>query len=68
MPLVTDPHPAEDDIELYAMHRTNERIVERIEEHLLICASCRSALDEVEREIRTMRIILRDCKPATYVQ
>jgi hypothetical protein len=56
-------HPTADDLEEYSrtQHESN-RFIEKVEEHLLICAPCRCKLDEVEQEIRVLRIVLREAE------
>jgi hypothetical protein len=61
-------HPTEDEMELYAMHKAAEPVVENIEEHLLLCERCRSELDEVELKIRVLRIVLREAEPSCAIQ
>lgn len=53
-------HISPDDLELYAMRRASNDLVEQVEEHLLICEACRCALDEEEQELRVLRIFLRE--------
>ena len=60
MELFSHAHPTPDEMELYAMHKAVECIVDRIEEHLLVCEHCRCELDDVEQQIRIMRIVLRE--------
>ncbi len=59
MELTIESHPSLDDLELYVTGRPDENTTERVEEHLLVCESCRCALDEIEQEIRVLRIVLR---------
>jgi hypothetical protein len=68
MEFLTHTHPTQDDMELYAMHRAAEPILDSIEEHLLVCRSCRCELDTVEQQIRVMRIALRGCATASPIQ
>jgi anti-sigma factor RsiW len=44
-------HITEEDLERYAMRMAPEADLERIEEHLLICAECRDRLIETERVV-----------------
>jgi predicted anti-sigma-YlaC factor YlaD len=53
-----DMHPSPDDLELYSMRRASDEQEQEIEEHLLVCETCRSALDAVEEEIRLLRVAL----------
>lgn len=42
------PHQTEEDLELYALGRLSPARVEAVEEHLLVCESCRNMLDDLE--------------------
>jgi len=42
-------HTSEDDLESYSMQTLPEADLERVEEHLLICAECRDRLEETEQ-------------------
>lgn len=53
-------HVSHDDLELYVLHRASAQVVEIVEEHLLVCEQCRCALDELEQELRVLRIYLRE--------
>jgi predicted anti-sigma-YlaC factor YlaD len=68
MDFLTHPHPTQDEMELYAMHKAAEPVISDIEEHLLVCEKCRCELDSVEQQIRVMRIVLRDSEPKQYLQ
>lgn len=68
MQLFSHKHPTDDEMELYAMHKAVEPAVEKIEEHLLLCESCRGELDAVLQQIRVMRIVLRECGVSSSIQ
>lgn len=61
-------HPSADDLEEYALGRAGEAQAEPIEEHLLLCEVCRELLDEIEQQIRVLRIVLREVEVTTPVQ
>ncbi len=54
-----DLHISEEDLEAYALRRTDEYLTDAIEDHLLVCPFCRLALDELEDDIDLMRSALR---------
>jgi len=54
-------HISTDDLELYAMGRLSAEQAGRVEEHLLICARCRSRLVRIEEIVRLIRHALRQC-------
>lgn len=53
--LAIAPHETDDDLELYALGRLTEERVANVDEHLLICASCRKRLNEAEAFAVAMR-------------
>jgi len=48
-------HPDEEILERYALGQCTEAECELVEEHLLICASCRNSLDECDNWIELMK-------------
>jgi hypothetical protein len=61
-------HPTPDDLEEYSRtQHDGNRFTEKVEEHLLICKPCRCRLDEVEQEIRVLRIVLREAEACSLV-
>lgn len=54
------PHPDDDLIECYLMHRLAEEEVARVEEHLLACPACQHQLEEMEEFILVTRSALPD--------
>lgn len=44
------------------MQRVSGDVLDSIEEHLLICESCRGSLDEIEQDLRVLRICLREAE------
>jgi predicted anti-sigma-YlaC factor YlaD len=61
-------HPTMDDLEYYSMnHQRNDNLIEAVEEHLLICENCRCNLDEVEQEVRVLKIVLREAEASGFV-
>jgi hypothetical protein len=61
-------HPTPADLEEYSgTHHDNNRFIEKIEEHLLLCEPCRGKLDEIEQDIRVLRIVLRQAETCTVV-
>lgn len=52
---LSDSHLPEELIERYAMKRATENEEEQVEEHLLICGSCREALVEAESWVPLMK-------------
>ena len=57
-----DLHLGEEALEQYAMSGI-EAQSEAVEEHLLVCDSCRDALDAVDEEIRLIRKWLHWAQP-----
>lgn len=51
-------HSTADELELYALARMTNSEFAGLEEHLLICATCRGRLDEVEAYVTGMREVL----------
>jgi hypothetical protein len=56
--MFTAGHPEDDVLEKYAMAKLEEPMVEEIEEHILICASCQDRLDFTETYLRSMKCAL----------
>jgi hypothetical protein len=48
-------HPPEEILERYSMGRATDEECARIEEHLLVCASCRELLEESDRWVALMK-------------
>lgn len=54
-------HLTTDDLEAFALGHGYPSVDEAaVEEHLLVCNSCRESLDEVENDIRLIQAALRD--------
>jgi len=53
------PHPADDLLESYAMGRLAEHDLVPVEEHLLICAHCQEAVQEIETFVKSTRAAAR---------
>jgi len=58
--LIHVDHPTDDLLEGYSRNSLSEPARNEIEEHLLLCESCRGRLDHHEQYIRAMRAALRD--------
>jgi hypothetical protein len=58
-PVPLDRHPSEEQIELYASNRLTGEVLERFEEHLLICRRCQDELTLIEN-IRAALEFIRD--------
>jgi putative zinc finger protein len=57
------PHPAEELLEEYVLHRLPEQRAAEVEEHLLVCESCREAIRELDLFVATMKVAV--APPAT---
>jgi hypothetical protein len=57
-------HPTEDDLELFSMGRLARHKQEPIEEHLLVCESCRKCVEELDQYTCALRTALRQIPPA----
>ncbi len=57
--MVRSLHESDDQLELYALDRLADDAVERVEEHLIACDSCRVRLEDVGVFAHTMRQTLR---------
>jgi len=57
-------HETDEQLELYALGRLSESHMEAVEEHLVLCVSCRQRLDEVEVFALAMRRAI-GAEPAT---
>jgi anti-sigma factor RsiW len=53
------PHIDEDDLELYALGRLAQAQAAPVEEHLLVCETCRARLAEWDGYTRAMREAMR---------
>jgi len=49
-------HVLEETLEAYAMGRLPEQELDRVDEHLLTCARCRTRLTETDERVRVMKI------------
>src|SRR5512140_3293379 len=52
-------HADEDDLEKYSLGTLSEGATEILEEHLLLCPTCRDNLTEMDAYLRTMKASLR---------
>jgi hypothetical protein len=59
------PHQTDDHLELYALGRLTDPVLADLEEHLLICGSCRDRLDETDAYVRAMRSAIADEPPSS---
>jgi hypothetical protein len=50
------PHPNEEILEEYVLHRLPETLAAQVEEHLLICHSCQDAVATTDRFIATLKV------------
>jgi hypothetical protein len=53
-----ESHLTEDELEAYALLRTDEHLSAVVEGHLFLCPFCRMALDRLEEDINLMRLVL----------
>ena len=53
-------HPSDDELELYALGRMSDDAIAPLEEHLLLCESCRDRLDEADAFTTTICAALRE--------
>lgn len=53
-------HPAEDALERYLMHRSDEQEIELVETHTLACDSCVARLEALEIQIAAMKVALQE--------
>jgi len=51
-------HPSDDELELYSLGRLEEEQRNTIEEHLLVCESCRKQVEEFDEFAAAMRVAL----------
>ncbi len=51
-------HPESDALELHLLNRLVAEEAEAVEEHLLVCGECRSAVGAVEHDIQVLRAAL----------
>ena len=51
-------HIANDDLEAYALCRTDEYLSAAVEDHLQGCPVCRTAMAKLDEEIELMRLVL----------
>ena len=64
-------HSSEDELELYVRGQLTPDRVDALEDHLLVCESCRTALDEAVVYHRTMRVGLahtEEFRPRGWLQ
>jgi len=57
------PHPSDEILEEYALGRLPEERVVIVEEHLLICESCRDAIAETDRFVAALKSATRHKAP-----
>jgi putative zinc finger protein len=57
------PHPTEELLEEYVLHRLPEEGAAEVEEHLLVCEGCREALRDLDLFVATMKAAV--APPAT---
>src|ERR1700733_4111585 len=50
------PHPNEEILEEYALHRLPETLAAQVEEHLLICHSCQDAVATTDQFVATLKV------------
>jgi hypothetical protein len=50
------PHPNEDILEEYALHRLPDALTAQVEEHLLLCESCQNAVAGTDSFVAAMKI------------
>jgi hypothetical protein len=63
--LTANGHLLEDVLEQYAFNRLSEVDTETVEEHVLVCATCQSTLQEIDEYILLMKAATRTMKPPT---
>jgi hypothetical protein len=63
-PATRTAHPDEETLELYALNRLEESLVERVEEHLLTCTHCQDSLAETDEYVTAVRSVLAEPAPA----
>jgi len=51
-------HPHAECLELFLLNRLNGKVVERVEEHLLVCESCRIETALIKEEIELLQLAL----------
>ena len=56
----TGGEPSNEELELYSMVRLSEQASARLEEHILLCESCRARLNEFDEFVNTIRRALRE--------
>lgn len=59
---------SDDDLELYLMVRLNADITREIDEHLLLCGTCRRTVEELDDFLRLLRISLAEVAELTPEQ
>src|SRR5258708_446866 len=59
-------HESDERLELYALRRLPDSEIEHIEEHLLICDSCRDKLDDIAEFALTIRQELKNQTVTPY--
>lgn len=59
------PHPNEDILEEYLLHRLPEPLVAQVEEHLLICPLCQDAITDTDQFVAALKAAASQPAPAT---
>jgi hypothetical protein len=60
MPNSLGSHPSDDDLEQYSLGRLGEEQAAPLEEHLLVCETCRGRVEEFDEFVAAMRAALRE--------
>jgi hypothetical protein len=58
------PHPDEEVLEAYVLHRLPEALTAPVEEHLLICHRCQDAVAAIDQFVASMKFAGRPSVPA----
>ncbi len=58
------PHPNEDLLEEYVLHRLPEPLAAQVEEHLLICPLCQDAITETDQFLAALKVAASQPAPA----
>lgn len=64
----SEPHPSEDELERFLLHRMNETELEGMETHILACHSCVTRLEELEIHIAATKMALADLHQQTVAE
>ena len=51
-------HPPAECLEFFLLNRLDSQLLERVEEHLLVCDSCRIETDLIQDEIEMLQLAL----------